>query len=394
MFTLIDREKDLFQSHWPFKFVIGLTGNIATGKSVVRKMLEHIGAFGIDADALANRAIQSGSPGYEPVRAAFGKYVLQEDGEIDRAKLAQIVFADHEALAFLEGIVHPIVRQAVDMLVRKSNYRVVVIEAIKLLESPLRDACDTIWVTTSDPDRQLARLEQHRGMNRKQAEQRMSMQSPQEEKVAVADTVIHNNGSIEVTWEQVKASWKLLFPEAQGDTVPSLLPMPSQPDALHGLRVARARPRHAQMISEFMGANSAGPSLNPQQVMDTFGEKAYLLLESDDGIKGLLGWKVENLVARVDDIFLASDLVLEEVLPFLAVEVEEASRALQCEIALLFVGQALAAKEDIWLSLGYESRTAEEIDVAAWKEAAVESYREGSVMLFKQLRADRVLRPI
>ncbi len=95
-------------SAWPGKFVIGLTGNIGTGKSVVRKMLEHLGAYGIDADALANRAIAKGSPAYQPVLDLFGKWILSADGQIDRAKLGRIVFSDPSALASLENAVHPL----------------------------------------------------------------------------------------------------------------------------------------------------------------------------------------------------------------------------------------------------------------------------------------------
>ena len=81
-------------SSWPGKFVIGLTGNIATGKSVVRKMLEHLGAYGIDADALGHRAIARDAPGYQAVVNTFGTWILASDGQIDRSRLARVVFSD------------------------------------------------------------------------------------------------------------------------------------------------------------------------------------------------------------------------------------------------------------------------------------------------------------
>src|SRR5512143_3904929 len=108
-------------SAWPGKFVIGLTGNIATGKSVIRKMLEHLGAYGIDADALGHRAIANDAPGYQPVLNTFGRWILAPDGQIDRTKLARIVFSDPDALVRLESIVHPLVAQAVDVLIRRSR---------------------------------------------------------------------------------------------------------------------------------------------------------------------------------------------------------------------------------------------------------------------------------
>jgi dephospho-CoA kinase len=102
----------------PGKFVIGLTGNIATGKSVVRRMLEHLGAYTIDADALTHRAYAKGAPGYQQVIDRFGKWLINKDGEIDRKKLGNLVFSDAEALKQLEAIVHPLVRQATEMLIK------------------------------------------------------------------------------------------------------------------------------------------------------------------------------------------------------------------------------------------------------------------------------------
>lgn len=382
-------------SSWPGKFVIGLTGNIATGKSVVRKMLEHAGAFGIDADALSHRALQSDAPGYQVVLDNFGHFVLKDNGEIDRAKLGQIVFNDPDALTLLEGIVHPIVRQAVDYLVRQSKSPVVVIEAIKLLESPLRAACDVIWVTTANEAQQLARLKQHRGLDEAAARARMAAQSTQAEKAAAADTVIENDGSVEDTWEQVKRAWKALFPEASGETVPSRLDRQLESRSEFGLTVNRARPRQADEIAAFISrVDGSQPPLSRAQIMDSFGEKAYLLLQGEEGLRGLLGWKVENLVARVDDIHLASDLKVDEALPFLVDEVERASRDLQCEIALIFADGELAKRRDLWMLLGYEEGLPSDLSVGAWQEAALESSFDGAVMLFKQLRADRVLRPI
>lgn len=382
-------------SAWPGKYVIGLTGNIATGKSVVRKMLEHAGAFGIDADALSHRAIEQNAPGYDQVVAHFGKYILKENGEIDRGKLGQIVFSDPAALKVLEGIVHPIVRSGVDHLVKRSNHRVVVIEAIKLLESPLREACDVVWVVTAAEAVQIARMKQKRNMSEAEARKRMASQSPQAEKTAAANTVIDNSQSIEDTWEQVKDAWKKLFPQAAGETVPTRLRGPVTQGLASGMQVMRARPRQAGVIAGFMAANNgAGKPPSEQDVVNAFGDKAFLILNASDGIKGLLGWKVENLVARVDDIHLQAGQPLSEHLPFLIGEVEEASRELQCEVALLFVSPQMAAHRDLWQGLGYEERLPTELSIGAWQEAALESARKDSVMLFKQLRADRVLRPI
>jgi dephospho-CoA kinase len=190
--------------------VIGLTGNIATGKSVVRKMLEHLGAYGIDADALSHRAIARGAPGYRMVLETFGEWILDECGEIDRTRLAGLVFSDPEALQQLEAIVHPLVRQGIDLLIRRYNQPVIVIEAIKLLEGPLAGTCDTIWVTNAPESVQVARLMLLRNMSEQEALQRIHAQPAQEIKIAAADLVIQNTGSFEDTWTQVLAGWKAI----------------------------------------------------------------------------------------------------------------------------------------------------------------------------------------
>ena len=140
---------------WPGKYLIGLTGNIATGKSVVRRMIEHLGAYGIDADSLANRVLAKGAPGYQPVVDFFGKWILGVDEQVDRTKLGRLVFSDPDALTYLESMIHPHVIKAIDILVRRSAQRVVVIEAIKLVESGLAETCDTVWVTSAPVEKQL-----------------------------------------------------------------------------------------------------------------------------------------------------------------------------------------------------------------------------------------------
>ena len=97
---------------WANKYVIGLTGNIATGKSVVRQMLQHLGAYTIDADGLSHQAMQPGAPAYKPVVEKFGMFVLGEDKRINRQALANVVFSNPAALAQLEAITHPIIHQA------------------------------------------------------------------------------------------------------------------------------------------------------------------------------------------------------------------------------------------------------------------------------------------
>ena len=376
-------------SAWPGKYVIGLTGNIATGKSVVRKMLEHLGAYGIDADALSHRAIALGAPGYGPAVEQFGKWILQPDGQIDRARLSRVVFADPEALSRLEAIIHPLVRQAVDVLVRRSSHKVVVIEAIKLLESPLLAGCDSLWVTAAAPDTQLARLVQKRSMPEGIAHQRITVQASQDVKIAAADVVIYNDGSFDDTWQQVTAAWQKKVPGAQ------LAPAAQARPAKGVLSVEHGRPRHAEEIVALINRLSMGQrNLSRADIMAAFGEKAFMLLRTGGQLVGLAGWKVENLVARTGDFYFEPDLVLAKALRLIMEEVERSSRELQCEISLMFLPPELTSQEAIWKSLGYQPRTPQSLGVSAWQEAAQESMPPGSTLFFKQLRKDRVLRPV
>jgi dephospho-CoA kinase len=382
------------------KFVIGLTGNIATGKSVVRKMLEHLGAYGIDADALSHRAIGKGAPGYQPVVDHFGKSILDDDGNIDRARLGALVFSDPSALKKLEEIIHPSVRSAVAHLIKKSPHKVVVVEAVKLLESDLRSTVDTVWVTVASEANQIARLARHRGMSEDEARARMSNQSPQKEKITAASIVIDNNHSIEDTWNQVREAWVNLFHEDAKTRLqePSIRPH-ADGSAINltsgDLLVSRAGPEQAADIANFINQLSKGSkNLKRGDVMAAFGEKAYMILSTGNQMVGVVGWQVENLVARVDEVWLYEKLNLAEALKALIPAIEEASRQLQAEVALVFVSPILAKQTNIWSKLGYYHRTADELSVDAWKEAALETMDGDMLMLFKRLRADRVLRPI
>ena len=376
-------------SAWPGKYVIGLTGNIATGKSVVRKMLEHLGAYGIDADALAHRAIGKEAPGYKPVVETFGTWILAPDGQVDRSRLGNIVFSAPDALTRLEAIVHPMVGKAVDLLIGRAAQEVVVLEAIKLLESGLAEACNCIWVTVASEEAQLARLINKRGMDEKTALGRIRAQPPQEDKIAAAQVVIRNEGSIEETWQKVLAAWRETIPGSRAQVEQP--PAAAQKDIL----VERARLNQAEEIAGFINRHSRGrhkPSR--EDIIADFGEKAFMLLRKDGRLIGLAGWQVENLVARTSDVYLEPGISLEKAMTLLMQEVESASRQLQCEVSLLFLPPNLARHENLWQNLRYQARTIQSLKVRAWQEAAEESIPAGTVMLFKQLRRDRVLRPV
>ena len=381
-------------SNWPGKFVIGLTGNIATGKSVVRRMLEHLGAYTIDADALTHRTYAKGAPGYQQVVDKFGKWLVNKDGEIDRSKLGNLVFNDNEAMVQLEAIVHPLVRQATEMLIKRSTQPVVVIEAIKLLEGDLRKVCDSIWVTNAPEKNQIERLIRKRGMSHDQAVERVHSQSAQSTKVAVANIVITNTGSYDDLWVQVSAAWKEIVPGAKNADTESVIVKQAAPSSGE-FSVKRGTPKNSSAIAELITRLSKGKhTMTADDVMEGFGDKAYMLLQLDGKLVGLAGWQVENLVTRTTDLYIEEHVNPQKAIETLIKEVERASGELQSEASLIFPMTELAAQEELWKQLGYEKRTPETLGVQAWQESASESLATGSLLLFKQLRQDRVLRPI
>ena len=372
------------------KFIIGLTGNIATGKTVVRRMLEHLGAYTIDADTLSHRAIARGAPGHRPTVEAFGKWILLANGEIDRTKLGALAFGDPDALARLEAIVHPLVREAVDILVRRAKQPVIVIEAIKLLEGKLRQRCNSIWVTYAPPPVQLERLMRQRNMSRDEALQRVSSQGAQTDKIAAANVVIRNTGSYDDLWKQVEEAWNRTIPAG---SPPNISPKTQTRGGSLGIK--RGRPQDAAAIAAFLnrlGGN--GLQLTADDVMAQFGDKAYMLLQMNRELVGIAGWQVENLVVRTTDLYLEPGVDINTALSILINEIETVSADLQCEASLVFPRTAVLAGAAAWEKLGYHSRTPEELAVGAWADAAKESMPSDTILFFKQMRQDRILRPI
>ncbi len=188
-------------------YLIGLTGNIACGKSTVLAHLAQRGADTIDADREAHVLYSPGSPIAVAIAAAFGLGVLAPDGSVDRRALGEIVFADPERLRTLERITHPAVRQRIEARIAISRAPVVVVDAIKLIEGGLADRCDSVWVVTCPPEQQLARLMERRGLDRAAAEARIAAQPLQADKVARADVVIDNSGSLENLAAAVERAW-------------------------------------------------------------------------------------------------------------------------------------------------------------------------------------------
>jgi dephospho-CoA kinase len=190
---------------------VGLTGGIGSGKSEVARLLAGHGAVVIDADVLAREAVAPGSAGLARVVAEFGSDVLGADGSLDRSKLAQVVFADSDRLATLNGIIHPYVRRRSAEIVAAAPADAVVVEDVPLLvANNLQGRYDVVVVVDVSPETQVTRLTQVRGMSASDAQARMSAQATREQRAAVADVIIDNDGDLGALQTQTDALWERL----------------------------------------------------------------------------------------------------------------------------------------------------------------------------------------
>ena len=196
---------------------IGLTGGIAAGKSVAARRLAELGAVVIDSDVLAREAVAPGSAGLDAVVDEFGRGVLAGDGSLDRAALASIVFADDAARARLDGIVHPIVRRLSaerEAASATTDHGAVVVHDIPLLvETGQADAFHVLVVVDTPAVLRVERLVRLRGMDRAEAEARVSAQASDDERLAVADVVLDGGGSDDDLRTQVDELWDRLAVE-------------------------------------------------------------------------------------------------------------------------------------------------------------------------------------
>ena len=198
-------------------FTIGLTGNIACGKSTVAGMLAERGARVIDGDKVAHQVMAPPGPVFDALVAEYGPGILTPDGAIDRTKLGAIVFSDPAALLRLDQIVHPATSARIRQLVASAVEPVVVVEAIKLIESGTYQICDSIWVVTCTREQQIERLIAKRGLAIADAERRVDAQTGFAETLAHANVVIDASGSLEITRFQVDEAWdKVVKPRISG----------------------------------------------------------------------------------------------------------------------------------------------------------------------------------
>ncbi len=190
---------------------VGLTGGIGSGKSEVSRRLAARGAVVVDADLLAREVVASGTGGLAEVVQAFGPGVLGADGGLDRPVLGRRIFGDEEARRRLEAIIHPRVRALAAELEASAATDAVVVHDIPLLvETGQANDFDVVVVVDVSPDVQLERLTRQRAMSLEEAQDRMAAQATRERRLAAADHVVDNSGSLEELQSQVDALWQQL----------------------------------------------------------------------------------------------------------------------------------------------------------------------------------------
>jgi dephospho-CoA kinase len=197
------------------RLILGITGNIASGKSTVSKELARRGALVLDADQLAREVVEMGSPALKKLVEVFGPEILRKNGCLDRDRLGRIVFADTEAREKLNRIIHPAIAklsiERLKELKKRADVPLVVYEAPLLFEVGAETRVDKVLVVKIDPEEQLKRLMARDGSDEAAAQQRIAAQMPQQKKLERADFVINNSGSVAETLKQVDALWPQLI---------------------------------------------------------------------------------------------------------------------------------------------------------------------------------------
>ncbi|QRN83263.1 dephospho-CoA kinase [Chloroflexota bacterium] len=340
------------------RLLIGLTGNIATGKSVVRRMLVNHGALGLDADLIAHRTQYPGGKAYQGIISTFGPEILTPEKEISRAKLGEIVFANPDRLAALEALVHPAVTADIEEQIERATLPIVVIEAIKLFESPLAGLCQSIWISQASPEHQMERLLHARHMPEELARQRIEAQPPQAEKRQRANVVINTEGEFKQTWQQVH--------QALNDTIQSegVQPTPYiNIDQKINVYPAGAVPPVA--MEAFWQSNS-GKALDNLYEQLAFNVVQVLMVQ--DHIAGMLICEDWNFTSTLKEILLARDAAIATEIILEAFRISAIER--QSEFLILSNQVAAHLSAEVSLkSAGYAQQAVHNLSFPAWQQA-------------------------
>jgi len=401
------------------KIVIGLTGNIATGKSLILRMLQELGATVVDADKLVHQLMKKGAPAYDPIVNEFGTGILDQTGEINRRNLGKIVFARPGSLAKLESLTHPAVHQEIVRRINEAPSQVVAVEAIKLFETDLAGLCTSKWVVTAQPDVQLRRLVERRKMPLDQAQQRIKAQGSQSEKAAKADIVIDNSGDLAKTWNTVKQQYAVVLeealtskaqapapapappsaPEPQSAPAPAATPATAVPakdvDVSGDITIHRAKRADLEAMAQVIAACTNG-AIDPDlsQMMEAIFSRGYIVATAGNHVVGIAGWQTENLIAGLQDFYVVRQDLWTSVGEKMLAMIHEEIDSLSCEVAIAFVlKQAGSAPIEFLKSQGYEEAELRDLGYM-WEDAAKEWRPDDSIILYKKLRDQRIMVPM
>lgn len=395
------------------KLIVGLTGNIATGKSAVMRLAADEGALTIDADKVVHELMDRDANMQAAIGVAFGPEVRRPDGRIDRRALGDIVFNDPEALADLEAMVHPAVRQELVRRVSESDARIVFIEAIKLLESGLADACHQVWVTRCSKQRQLERLRVCRGMETQAAVERIKAQPPQEEKVARADVVIDTDGLMKDTEAQFALAWSRLPdpatvtpktipgapairprpmprpipPKAAESDVISVTVAPAPVDRPDGLVVRRARPSDVPSILLLIQkATDGAVKMKRAELLLALSERGYFIGQVGSEISTVMGWSIDSQIGRIEEVFVHPPEAAAVTGTAVLEEIDASARKHICQVILAFLPHAISPEvRKIFELEGYAIMDKESL-ARNWQTAIEESQPDDTICLVKIVR--------
>lgn len=400
------------------KLIIGLTGNIATGKTAVMRLAAERGALTLDADKIVHELMDHDPEVQAAIAVAFGSEVRREDGRIDRRALGQIVFNDLAALRDLEVMLHPAVRTEVADRINNSDARIVLIEAIKLLEGELAQACHQIWVTRCQRQRQLQRLMICRGLDAEGAATRIKVQPPQEEKVALADVVIDTDGLMTETEMQFERAWgRLPDPETvrpvtltignapalgqarrrsagQGNLRELLATAnvpPAERDWPDDLQVRRAKPSDIPSILLLIQRTATNaPPLKRADLLMAFSERSYVIGQVGVEIQAVMGWSIDAQVARIDQIFLLPGEAALRTATAVLLEIESSANAHIGELIAAFLPpDGPEGLPDLFTAEGYLV-VEKELLPEVWQTAVSESQPPETALMIKVLRDERL----
>lgn len=404
--------------------LIGLTGNIATGKSTVCDILAQLGARVIDGDLVAHAVLRRGTLAWRNLVNAFGYDILQYDGNVDRRKLGAVVFNDAAKLRVLEQITHPAVGTELALLVRDALNApdaadsILVVEAVKLYESGIYEFMDALWVVTAPYAEQKRRLMQERGMSETDADARLHAQPPLDEKLKRATVVIDNGGSIEELRVQVMRAFVEINPESARDktallqkwlrlapTAAAPLETPSAPTQTTAepapavvsepeWSVRRARPADARMLAELLAhIERRSEPIGRAEMLERFGKFGYWLARAGDQTVALAAWQAENLAAIVRELWADSDADAARAFPLLLEAIQAEANALTCEVVAIVVPERAAPLAAIAAqTAGYESSSVEQLH-KLWRTVIEPLLVDNATLYTKQLR-EIVTKPI